>query len=138
MAISKVKLEVIFSVGEVTFFLIDDIALSKIDPKWHDYLGSHHWGKGKAVKIGEKIYKGTEYIPKNEIWISHFIYRELKGNKAKLRKNLFINMIHEYIERPIMRDLIDKLGFTRENAWNVAHPIAIELQETLSFEAIFL
>lgn len=111
--LKKTKLK---EIGGVTFWLIDSVQLSKYDPKWEPYkmgryLGSHHYGIG------------TDYIPENEIYISDV-------TTVQIREKI---MIHEFVEREVMKRLLEKLNLSGRLAWEIGHKIAEMLQDSLAF-----
>ena len=115
----NVKIKLLRTIDNIEFWLIDDLLLQKIDSKWKDYIGCHHWGKGKTVVIDDILYEGTSYIPENEIWISNYIFRTKKG--SSLTQELCRVMKHEYLERQLMQYLVDYEKLSRDKAWYIAH-----------------
>jgi hypothetical protein len=114
MSCRKEKLK---EIGGITFWLIDSIRLSQYDPKWSPtratrYIGSHHYGMG------------TSYIPEPEVWISDAV---IDVQKQK------IIMIHEFIEREVMKRILEKINITGPLVWDIGHKVALTLQDYLVF-----
>ena len=94
-------IEEIGQVNGVRVVAVSRTALKGEHPEWGRYLGSHHWGKQ------------TPYIPQDAIWVAQ-----------GLSPAEFVRVVHhELLERPMMRELQTRHGLTREESWDIAHPI---------------
>jgi hypothetical protein len=66
---------------------------------WNTYLGSHHYGKKSS------------HIPEDEIFISD------KTPENEIKRVI----LHEYVERAIMKVLETQYNMSPEKAWEKAH-----------------
>jgi len=93
------KKQLLTTIDGIKVYLIDSSILSRQYPVWNDYLGSHHYGKKSF------------HIPEDEIFISD------KTPSSDLKRVI----MHEYVERAIMKVLELQYGMSPEQAWDIAH-----------------
>jgi len=93
------KKQLLTTIDGIKVYLIDSSILSRKYPVWNDYLGSHHYGKKSS------------HIPEDEIFISD------KTPLSDLKRVI----MHEYVERAIMKVLELQYGMSPEQAWDIAH-----------------
>jgi hypothetical protein len=93
------KKQLLTTIDGIKVYLIDSSILSKLYPVWNNYLGSHHYGKEST------------HIPEDEIFISD------KTPLDEIEKVI----LHEYVERAIMKTLELKYNMSPKQAWDIAH-----------------
>ena len=93
------KKQLLTTIDGIKVYLIDSSILSKQYPVWNDYLGSHHYGKKSS------------HISEDEIFISD------KTPLSDIKRVI----MHEYVERAIMKVLKLQYGISPEQAWDIAH-----------------
>lgn len=108
---SKRKIITIGQADQVTFYLINTKKIREQHSEWDTIVGCHHWGN-------------TPYIPEGQIWIADRLTNE----------EILSVMIHEYIERPILRDIQITLNQSYESAYKIGHFIAKEQEQHISFK----
>lgn len=99
ISIKPYKKQLLTIIDGIKVYLIDSSILSKLYPVWNNYLGSHHYGKESS------------HIPEDEIFISD------KTPLDELKRVI----LHEYVERAIMKVLETQYGMSPEKAWDIAH-----------------
>jgi hypothetical protein len=93
------KKQLLTIIDGIKVYLIDSSILSRKYPVWNTYLGSHHYGKKSS------------HIPEDEIFISD------KTPLSELKRVI----LHEYVERAIMKVLELQYNISPEQAWEIAH-----------------
>jgi hypothetical protein len=93
------KIKLLTIIDGIKVYLIDSFILSQEYPVWNDYLGSHHYGKKSS------------HIPEDEIFISD------KTPSEEIKRVI----LHEYVERAIMKVLETQYDMSPEQAWEIAH-----------------
>jgi hypothetical protein len=99
MRIAPYKIQLLTVIDGVKVFLVNSDVLEQLHPVWNEYLGSHHYGKESS------------FIPEDEIFISN------KVPVGDLKKVI----MHEYVERAIMKVLKLQYSMSPEQAWVIAH-----------------
>jgi len=93
------KIKLLTTIDGIKVYLINSSILSQKFHVWNTYLGSHHYGKKSS------------HIPEDEIFISD------KTPENEIKRVI----LHEYVERAIMKVLETQYNMSPEQAWEIAH-----------------
>jgi len=93
------KIKLLTTIDGIKVYLINSSILGQKFHVWNTYLGSHHYGKKSS------------HIPEDEIFISD----RTPDNEIERV------ILHEYVERAIMKVLETQYNMSSEQAWEIAH-----------------